>query len=283
MSRRSVPEGREIRTVRHALRVRRLSVSGVEELSAGIRRLRLTGDELERDFPFPELAPSDHVKVFLPDEVTGELVLPIITDDGIRGPKGAKLSARRDYTVRGYDAEHHELILEFVLHEHGPAGRWAAAASIGTELGVAGPRRSHLFSADYAHYLLLGDETALPGIGRWLDSLPGEVRVEVVVVLTDASHEIALPAGLGRSVTWLVRPTQERIDAAVQGSLLGPDSFVWAAGESGMLRSVRRWLRTESGLERWQWDVDGYWKRGHADVDHHQLSAEADAEDAEEA
>ena len=44
-----------------------------------------------------------------------------------------------------------------------------------------------------------------------------------------------------------------------------------------MMKSIRRWLRRELGLPKPQVIVDGYWRRGIADHDHH--TNEFDSED----
>ena len=55
-------------------------------------------------------------------------------------------------------------------------------------------------------------------------------------------------------------------------------TYVWAAGEAGTLIAARRWLRNESPVAREAVKVDGYWKQGLADRDHH---APIDPNDAE--
>ena len=46
------------------------------------------------------------------------------------------------------------------------------------------------------------------------------------------------------------------------------DTFVWAAGEADSLVPLRRALR-QRGLARAQYDIDGYWRTGVANLDHH--------------
>jgi NADPH-dependent ferric siderophore reductase len=45
---------------------------------------------------------------------------------------------------------------------------------------------------------------------------------------------------------------------------------VWAAGEASALVPVRRYLKHEVGLRPDQLDVQGYWKRGIVNRDHHE-------------
>jgi NADPH-dependent ferric siderophore reductase len=253
------PDGdREAVRVPHELRRRVLEVLRVEHVTPRIRRVVLGGDGLEADFPFPRLAASDHVKVVLPDEATGELVVP---DGPVRGLSGV---AVRDYTVRRFDADTRELALDFVVHQHGPAGRWAAKAKPGDRLGVWGPRGSVCHPAGYARYLLLGDETALPALGRWLEDLPAGAEVTALVATEDPEDATYLdhPA-----VRWVAPGNLEEAVRALPAP--DGDTYVWGAGEAGSLVPVRRYLRRELGLPKHQADVDGYWKRGEANFDHH--------------
>jgi iron complex transport system ATP-binding protein len=45
-------------------------------------------------------------------------------------------------------------------------------------------------------------------------------------------------------------------------SIPGRGVYVWVAGESGMVRAVRRYLVGEVGLDRTQVAFMGYWRQG---------------------
>lgn len=47
------------------------------------------------------------------------------------------------------------------------------------------------------------------------------------------------------------------------------DWFAFVAGEAGALKPIRRWLRRELALPKERLDVDGYWKKGTVNLDHH--------------
>jgi NADPH-dependent ferric siderophore reductase len=55
----------------------------------------------------------------------------------------------------------------------------------------------------------------------------------------------------------------------------GP-GFAFVAGEAGCVRPVRRHLRAVGGLARERVDVDGYWRRGVVNHDHHTPGGEDD-------
>ena len=94
-------------------------------------------------------------------------------------PEGVERSPGRDYTPRRYDAGRNELVIDFALHDAGPATDWAAQAEPGQQLAVGGPRGSFVVPDDFDWYLFIGDETALPAIGRRLEELRAGARAIV--------------------------------------------------------------------------------------------------------
>ncbi|QEO10583.1 siderophore-interacting protein [Protaetiibacter larvae] len=265
---------RRIRTVMHPLRSRRLTVLRVESLTARMRRVVLGGEALEAGFPFPAFASTDHVKLVLPDELTGELRVPDVVDDRIERPVTPPIL--RDYTVRRLDPAAGELWIDLVLHPHGPAGRWAERVAPGDEVGVLGPRGSHLYPDDYARYLFVADETAQPALARFLDDLDG--RPATVIGLSTTPDEFLDAARPGVTLRTLLLPVDGDRGAALTAALASEDlddedTFIWMAGEARSLIPARRLLR-ERGIARERWEVDGYWKSGVAAHDHH-----ADLED----
>ncbi|MGO1182253.1 MAG: siderophore-interacting protein [Micrococcaceae bacterium] len=257
---------------------RLLQVARVEEITPRYRRIVFTGDDLATGFPWVDFAPADHVKLFFPNPQTGELVFPTITAKGWEFPEGAGDPLFRDYTVRAYDDAARELTIDFVVHDHGVAGVWARDAQPGDELGVLGPRGNVLFPENYAYYIAAGDETALPAIARLIEEAPADARVTAVIEVADEQEIQPLGAGREIDIQWLLRdsaPVGEGhlgpLETAVRNLVIDDvDSvFVFAAGEASALKPIRRYLRRELGLPKDQVDVDGYWKKGTANLDHH--------------
>ncbi|WBU37591.1 siderophore-interacting protein [Homoserinibacter sp. YIM 151385] len=259
---------------------RDLRVIRVEDVTPRYRRVVLGGEDLERGYPLPAFAPGDHVKAYFPDPATGRITAYRRTgeeDDWEIDGEGEPI--RRDYTPRAWDPEARELTLDFVLHDHGIAGRWARDARPGDPLVVIGPRANWLLPEDYASYLALGDETALPAISRILEEAPEGSRVTALIEVEDAAEEQDLGARPGDVVHWVHRAggrvaagDQSRLETALRALEL-PDRaqlFVFAAGEAGAMAPIRRHLRRELGIPKRQISVDGYWKRGIADFDHHE-------------
>jgi NADPH-dependent ferric siderophore reductase len=259
----------QVTLLTHPLRPRLLTVSAVEQISARMVRIRLAGEDLA---DFVTVAPEDHVKLFLPTEPGGTPEMPEVVDD--RWVGGRHLTSR-DYTVRHFDREARTLDIDFVVHEHGIAGRWAGRAQVGDLVGVLGPRGSFLVNDVFDWYVFAIDETALPAAARWLSTLRADVPVTVFVEVQDEGDVLPLASAANADVTWLFREdrapgTTSLLADAVRGvDLPDGNGFVWVAGESLSIKPLRRYLKNEVGLGRDNFDVDGYWRKGVADHDHH--------------
>jgi NADPH-dependent ferric siderophore reductase len=259
----------QVTLLTHPLRPRLLTVAAVEQIGARMVRIRLAGEDLA---DFVTAAPEDHVKLFLPTEPGGTPELPQVVDD--RWVGGRHLVSR-DYTVRYFDREARTLDIDFVVHEHGIAGRWAGQAQVGDLVGVLGPRGSFLVNDVFDWYVFAIDETALPAAARWLEKLRPEVPVTVFVEVQDEGDVLPLASAAKADVTWLLREdrapgTTSLLADAVRGlDLPAGNGFVWVAGESLSIKPLRRYLKNEVGLGRDNFDVDGYWRKGVADHDHH--------------
>jgi NADPH-dependent ferric siderophore reductase len=281
--------------VRHDLVVRHLAVTNRVELTPTMVRITLVAAGAGADAgvahadsaasldDFAALGPSDHVKVFFPDPATGVVTAPSLGPNGVHRPTDGVVISR-DYTPRAFrprsGSRPAELDIDFVLHSSatdpaggGPASAWAASAQTGDQLAVAGPRASRLAPGACAHAILIADETALPAFSRWLELLPASTRITAILDAADESVEDYLTPEQNQraSVEWVYRidgPGQLEESVRSLGAV-GEDSYVWAAGEATALIPVRRYLRHELGLSSDQLTVEGYWKRGITNLDHH--------------
>jgi NADPH-dependent ferric siderophore reductase len=258
--------------LRHPVVLRRARVAAVRRVVPSIARVTLAGPELDG---FAAPGPADHVKVFLPDPGTGELVVPSITPDGIRPPAmGEPIS--RDYTplaFRPAGTGPAELDVDFVLHgDTGPASAWAERARPGDELAIAGPRGSLLAPDGIDRIVLVVDATALPAASRWLSALAG-VRADVVFDGDGETAErylAATLAGAPAAVFSLAAPGRGGLERALRElGPVGERAFLFLAGEATALVPLRRHLRRELGLPAEQVSVSGYWKEGVVALDHH--------------
>ncbi|WP_329742882.1 siderophore-interacting protein [Dyella sp. A6] len=254
--------------LRHEVVLRTLDVLRVERLTPHMQRVVLGGDELRG---FHSASPDDHVKLFFPHP-DGQLVLPRPGPDGLEPPPGLTPSPMRDYTPRHHDAGRGELTVDFVLHGDGPAASWAAQAAPGQQLGAGGPRGSFVIADDFDRYVLVGDETALPAIGRWLSEMPAGMHATVLVEIPGDADRQALPSRADVEIHWLPRDGQPgdhsgRLEQALQALPAYPgDTFYWIAAESGRTRAMRLWLDQRGVPKDWI-QAKGYWKAQPGDSD----------------
>ncbi|MET3859346.1 NADPH-dependent ferric siderophore reductase [Dietzia sp. 2505] len=253
----------------HPLVVRTVRVAEVEDLAGRVRRVHLEGEQLQaftRDgvshpaFHAPGF--DDHIKVIFAADGDIDSALPRQHADGIEWtPSENRLT--RDYTPHSVAPDSGAFAVDFVLHGDGPAARWAADAVPGTELSFVGPKSSQLLPKDATSIVMIGDETALPAIRRFLTERPLAVPAHVVVLTAGRTVAVELPV---RSTDSLRREFMLEPDGEVIGALfdavddeydLGERPFVWAAGEAGALLPLRRRLGGRVG--RGYRNITGYW------------------------
>ena len=251
--------------------VRELEVVDAFDVTPRMRRVVLTGDQL-RGFtsdtgypvgPFRTENADDHVKVVVLDDAGR--VSPPGQADGVLDWTPEALERSRDYTPRRFDAEAGRLELDFVRHEGGLASAWAEQVRPGDRVHVAGPRGTTVLPPGIDWYLLVGDETALPAIARRIEELPAGTPVTAVVSVADADEVEQLQHEADLDITWVTRDTAgpDAFLEAVRGVRWRDGQvYAWAAGEAGMLREVRRWLRKDVGVDPAYVDVAGYWRAG---------------------
>jgi NADPH-dependent ferric siderophore reductase len=122
---------------------------------------------------------------------------------------------------------------------------------------------------DFDWYLFVGDETALPAIGRRLEELRPGARAIVVGAVAGRDEEQTFESRADVETVWVHRPLSRATDPA---PLLGAvraldlpksgDGYCWAAGESETAKLLRRHLIDDRGHEKTWVKAAGYWKRG---------------------
>ena len=257
----------EVRRVRHETRRRNLTVREVQHLTPKMIRVTLEGDDLAG---FVSMGFDDHVKVFFPPPGSAELVLPTMGPDGPIFAEGAPRPALRDYTPRRYDAAAGVLHLDFAIHDAGPATTWAEHAKPGQPLGVGGPRGSFIIPTQFDWHLLIGDETALPAIGRRLEELPHDTRALVVAEVDGPAEEQKFSSAAQFEVIWVHRDSETAGDPKFLLERLqsvkfpAGDYFAWIAAETQVARALRQYLVTERSTNKHWVKAAGYWRRGAA-------------------
>ncbi len=238
------PEAPTIERVRHSLRRRNLSVEAVERLTPHMLRITLSGADMA---DFTSVAPDDHIKIFFPGANGGEV--------------------RRDYTPRKFNPETGTLVLDFVDHQAGPAATWAQNAKVGDRLEIGGPKGSRIIAGEVAHWLLVGDETALPAIGRWVESLPAQADVTTLVAVPGVEDQQEFATAAAHDAYWVHRPTEladqaQAIVAALGHVPIEVGTFVWVGAEAHVASAVRHYL-LEVRCVPVQWvRASGYWIMG---------------------
>ena len=256
---------RTARRVRHETKTRLLQVQKVSRLTPKMVRIVVGGEALAG---FVSAAHDDHVKLFFPQPGQDKPVLPTPSPNGPVYPEGALRPAARDYTPRRYDAAANSLTIDFVLHGEGPATTWAAQARPGQFLGVGGPRGSFVVPDDFDWYLLAGDETAVPAIGRRLQELPAGARVIAVIEVADAAEELTFDTRTHLQLHWLHRKgaavgSHAQLQKALSELSLPPgEGYAWVAAEASAAKALRRYLVDQRGLPKDRVKAAAYWKQG---------------------
>jgi NADPH-dependent ferric siderophore reductase len=234
-----IVERRRLESVR-----RSLTVEAVRRLSPRMIRVTLVGDELAG---FTSPSPDDHIKVFFP----------------MPGGDGEK----RDYTPRHFDAKAHSLTIDFALHEGGVGAMWAEQATPGDSLQIGGPRGSTTISAPGAWWLLVGDETAIPSVGRRLEETAAGTRVIGVLAVTGPEEEQQFETKSNLTTHWIHRPDTLAADAGVFLKVLsglelpaGP-GYIWIGAEAEVSRAVRTYFVETLGHPTEWIKASAYWSQ----------------------
>lgn len=167
-------------------------------------------------------------------------------------------------------------------------GEAAAGAGSGIEFDP-GSSREVLFAAD---------ETAVPAVASILSSLSPDIRGRALLEVPDRLDALTLDAPPGIDIIWLNRGDrghgellQPAVREAVRPDGVAPDVeledvdidsmasalwetphaedggapggfYAWIAGESSVVKDLRRYLVREVGVDRRQVAFMGYWRKG---------------------
>lgn len=171
---------------------------------------------------------------------------------------GEDREVRRRYTVRSVTGD--TLLVDAVLHGHGPGSTWAERLSVGDQVSFFGPRGE--VSVTEADWLLaLTDESGLPAVAALAEAVTAAGRSLTVLAEIDDPAERYPMTG---EVRWLARSGQpaghpELLLAALAG--FTPPSgagFAYVIGESRAVVTLRDEL-ARFGLDRSAVYAKGYW------------------------
>lgn len=155
-------------------------------------------------------------------------------------------------------------------------------------------------------FLLAGDETAVPAIAGILERLPGDAYGHVLLEVPEAADELSFDRPPGMRISWLVRDGAEHgsrlvpalrsvaartlgvssarpavdvldepdVDTELLWDVPDPrgahdragDMCAWLAGEAGVIKTLRRYLVSELGMDRRSVAFMGYWRLGRSEL-----------------
>ncbi|MET9107948.1 siderophore-interacting protein [Streptomyces zhihengii] len=258
----------------HPPTLREVEVVRITDLTPRMRRVTLNGEQL-RAFTttdgftrpaFESRGFDDDLGLYFPYPGQSDPVLPVQGEAKLIAPKNPRPLSRA-YTVRRWDPEAGELDVDFVRHGVGVGTTWAYRVAPGDRIHLSGPRTSKAFPVGADWWLVAGDDTALPAIGRLLDELPSDTRAQVFIEIAEDAHRQELRELPGVEVTWLVRSgatdgTGSPLTEAVRSTAWwSGQAFVWLAGEHTAVRDIRRHLVENRGVPKEDIDFTGYWRR----------------------
>ena len=246
---------------------REMQVVSVSNVTPHMRRVRLRGENLQR-FSHSGL----HIRLLFPPKGLAKAQWPVTGDDGRPvWPEGDAKLATRVYTIRNIDPEAGWVDIDMVVHGDdcdAPGSGWALTAKPGDIVGMTGPGGGD--AGDAKWYLLAGDETALPAIGRILERLPEDAKAVVRIEIGDKAEEQKLVSRANVDVQWLNRNGAEAgtttlLQDAVRAVELPEgeeDIYVWAGCEFNAFRNIRSYMRKERNVPKNRQLIVAYWRRG---------------------
>ncbi|MEV6161421.1 siderophore-interacting protein [Streptomyces sp. NPDC052052] len=257
----------------HPIVMRRAVVTRVIDVTPHMRRITLSGPELaagemgagfERP-PFRSDGFDDHVKMIFPP-AEGELPSSGVQQETRFAWNPEILGYTRDYTVRSWDPENQTFDIDVARHDHGLATSWAFRAQPGDEVQFAGPKTCTLRNDEAQWHLLVGDDTALPAIGRWLEEAPQGTRGHVIVEIPTLADRQEIETAADVEIEWLVRgdapagTSTQLFDAVRRVAVPDCRVYAWVAGEAMTIAPIRRYLRRDLALPKEDIEVTGYWR-----------------------
>ncbi|MHC1550400.1 DUF2218 domain-containing protein [Phyllobacterium sp. K27] len=246
---------------------REMRVVSAENISPNMRRVRLSGKDMNR-FAYGGM----HVRILIPPADIDIPHWPVSGEDGRPvWPDGELKLTSRVYTIRHINPESGEVDIDVVIHDGTPGTEWALGAACGDVVGMTGPGGGDADDADW--YLLAGDETALPAIGRIIERLPPGAKVVARIEVDNPAEHQNFNSQCDLDLQWLHRNgapagTTTLLQDAVKTVRLpsnGERIFVWSGCEFTGFKAIRNYVRKDLKLARTQHLVVSYWRRGVAD------------------
>jgi NADPH-dependent ferric siderophore reductase len=205
---------------------------------------------------------DEYLRLFFPDAVTGELVLPRVDERGLwQWPEGKNPCHTVCYTVRRVGQG--EIDVDFVVHDGGRASDWAQAAGWGAQILLGNPRGLYAAPADARWQLFVCDETGLPALGRLLEQLAPDVEARVIAEVSQENRQQQLASPADVKIVWLTGGNghgPSRLEEAARSVRVpqGP-TYAWVAAERKTAQPLRKYFRHELSWPGERYSVVTYW------------------------
>jgi len=264
------------RTPRRRSPPRPVNIVDVRQLSPRTVRVKFGGEDLKG---FETKGPAEHLRVFFPDQASGNLTLPVLGPEGYSFPEDLERPPSRTFTLRTWNPETAELEIDFVLHGEGLASQWAANVKPGDQAVISGrPQGTYFLDYDADWYILAGDETALPAIATIIETLPASIPAQVYLEVLDNAEEQELPNLPLVQVFWLHRghnqavPGQMLLSALRNISIPEGNGHVWIGCEASVVRSAKKMFIEDRFLDETKIHAQGYWQHGRLNHPDHDVA-----------
>ena len=249
------------------------------KITPGMQRVTLTGSDLAN---FPEGQESGYIKLYF--NQAGEALKYKPEPD----PTPETKPMLRTYTIRQFDSQKREMVVDFVLHgekgHSGPAANWASTAKEGDPLVISGPGATKLVDNKADWFLIAGDMTALPAISCNLEQLPDHAKGYAVIEIQNEADKQSIKTPEGIEIHWLVNPkpgvtSNTLLDRIKTLPWLNGRPSIWAACEFNSMRALRQFFKNEKQLSSKDIYISSYWKNG-LNEERHKVEKRKDAQEA---
>lgn len=203
-----------------------------------------------------------HLRLMLPATPGAVPVWPSMGANGAPvWPQGADSLHARYITIRHARPDLRELDLDVVSHGDGLISGWASDAEIGAEIGAMGPV-GELALPEAKDYLLVADQTGLPAVARFLESIPQGATGHVICE-ADTDLHAYLPE-TDFAVTAIPRTDFSRdMRVCVEQALRpGTTGYALFLGEFQDAQALRKVFKGDLGLGKGEQLSVAYWRRG---------------------
>lgn len=255
----------EIKNLMHPIKIRKLKVTHIEQLSPVFKKVTFFSEDLK---DFITSSPDDHVKAFFPDPDTKNYIVPSLGEKGLEWDTSGPEPIMRDYTPLNYNPTKNTLDFIFFLRHRGPAAQWAQTAQEGSELYIAGPRGSFVVSYVFDWYLFITDESGLPSLSRRLQEMPKNSKGLILAEISSKENSFKVDQAKPTNMTlqWIERGNlapghYEAFIKALEDFRPKGKGFVWIKTESLAAMKIKNFI-VKQKLTKPDWiKTSGYWKR----------------------